>query len=345
MNKSTNKNINKNIEISLIKLTIIVLIILIITSCFIMFFSTDISQHVDIFYKNITGQINIDDEIKENEILLGVTDVKGEGVTISILDGNDLIHQEDLIILIDELKNAGSQAISVNGQRITNSTYLYCDGSVILIDGEKIGNPFEIKAIGNKETIYGAVTRNKGYISILEKDGIETNIEKSDDIEIYKTNNKELLNYAEGKTKVGKLKISNQLIGKADMSGRGIQIIIEENKAKLTALSFLQLINDLNSAGAKAISINGQRITNMTDIMDISNTYVLVNSIPISAPFVVEAIGNQDKMEEALYYSNSQYKKIKSKGNEITIYEIRNLKIDKYVQKKDKNKMKIDYIK
>jgi len=335
----------KNNGISLIKLLIIIIIIIISVSFIALCFGTDMSQTMDIFYKTISRQIDLEEEIAENETLLSITDVKGEGIIINILDGNDLIHQEDLIILIDELKNSGSQAISINEQRITNSSYLYCDGAVILIDGEKIGNPFTIKAIGDKETLYGALTRNKGYISVLEKDGLEITIDKSDNVEITKTNNQELLNYAENKTKIGKLKVSNQLVGKAAVKGRGIEIIIHETKAKLTALSFLQFVNDLWSGGATAISINGQRITNMTDIMDISNTYVLVNSIPISAPYVIHAIGDVDKMEEALYYNNSHYNKIKDKENEIKLYKIFNLTIDKYVQKKDKDKMTIDYLK
>lgn len=300
---------------------------------------------MSIFNQMITGQINIDEEIAKNEILLGITDVKGEGIVINILDGQDLIHQEDLIIMIDELKNSGAQAISINDQRITNSTYLYCDGAVILIDGEKIGNPFTIKAIGDSETIYGAITRNKGYISVLEKDKLEVNIEKSDNVEIVKTKNKTLLNYGENKNAIEKLKISNQLIGKADMRNSGIEVEIKETKAKLSALSFLQMINDLNSGGAKAISINGQRVTSMTDIMDISNTYVLINSIPISGPYIIEAIGDKEKLEEALYYSNSQYNKIRAKGNEVQIYEVPYLTVNQYVQKKDKNKMTIDYLK
>ena len=107
----------------------------------------------------------------------------------------------------------------------------------------------------------------------------------------------------------------------------------------------MQIINDLNSAGAKAISINGQRITNMTDVMDISSKYVLVNSIPISAPYKIKAVGNQEKIIEILNYSNSQINKILSKGNEVEIYNCSNLKIDKYTQKKDKNKMLIEYLK
>lgn len=336
------KNIN---GITLIKLLLIILVIIILFSFITIYFSTDISQNVDIFYKTITHQIDLSAEIEENEILLGITDVKGEGLIINILDGKDMIHQEDLLIMIDELKNAGSQAISINNQRITNSTYLYCDGSVILLDGEKIGNPFTIKAIGDKETLYGAITRNKGYITVLQKDEIEINIEKSDNIEISKTNNKNLLEYANGKTDIGKLRLSNQLVGKSDMKGKGLEIIIHENKSRLSAVSFLQFINDLNSGGAKAISINGNRVVNATDIMDISSTYVLLNSIPIKAPFFIEVIGNPEDLETALYYANSQYNKIKDRGNQIEIYEYSNLKVDQYIQKKDKDKMNIDYIK
>lgn len=333
-----------NKGITLVKLLLIILIMIALCSLISMFFLTDISQSIDIFYKNITHQINLSSEIKDNETLLGITDVKGEGLIIKILDGKDMIHQEDLIIMIDELKNAGSQAISINEQRITNSTYLYCDGSVILLDGEKIGNPFIIKAIGNKETLYGAITRNKGYVSILKKDKIEINIEKSDDIKICKTKNNRLINYANGKNRVEQLKRSNQLVGKSDIKGKGIEIVINENKSKLSALVFLQIINDLNCGGAKAISINGNRVVNATDIMDISNTYILLNSIPIEGPFIIKAIGEPEDLKTALYSENSQYNKIKSTGNEIGIYEHLNLNVEKYIQKRDKNKMDTAYL-
>ena len=332
-------------EVKLGTLLIIIGVIFLITTFIIIIGSTDISQNFDIFYKVVTHQIDLSKEIEENEKLLGITDVNGEGLIIDILDGKDLIHQEDMLIMIDELKNAGSQAISINEQRVTNSTYLYCDGSVILMDGEKIGNPFVIKAIGDKETLYGAITRNKGYINVLQKDEIEINIEKSDNVQISKTNNKDLLNYASGKTKIGRLKRLNQLNGKSDMRGKGIEIIIHENSAKLTAISFLQIINDLNSGGAKAISINDNRVVNATDAMDISNTYVLLNSIPIKAPYSIKAIGNIEELETALFYPNSQYSKIKSKGNDIKIYEYSNIEVEQYNNKRDKDKMKIDYLK
>ena len=123
-----------------------------------------------------------------------------------------------------------------------------------------------------------------------------------------------------------------------------MKIEIQENNAKLTALSFLQIINDLNSADVEAISINGQRITTLTDIVDISSTYVLINSISINAPYVIEVVGNQDKIEEILNYNNSYITKIKNKGNIVNINRINYIKIEKYIQKKDQNKMLVNYL-
>lgn len=124
-----------------------------------------------------------------------------------------------------------------------------------------------------------------------------------------------------------------------------MEILIEENKTKLTALSFLQIVNDLNSAGAKAIAINGQRVVNMTDMMDISEKYVLINSVPVEGPYVVDVIGNQNEIIKTLEYNNSYISKIKEKGNSIEINKILNLKIEKYQTKRDQNKMLVDYLK
>ena len=124
----------KNIKINRLQLFLIILMIILLEIFIIVKFSNDINQNFKILYETIFKKNNLDEEILNNEILMGITDVTGEGIIIKILDGKDLIHQEDLIILLDELKNAGSQAISVNDIRITNQSYLYCDGSVILID-------------------------------------------------------------------------------------------------------------------------------------------------------------------------------------------------------------------
>ena len=127
-------------------------------------------------------------EIKKNNLLLGLTDVSGKGIVIELADGKSniqildasslLIHDGNLRDIVNELANAGAEAIEINGQRIVNSTYIVCAGNVILVNGEKISSPCIIKAIGNQESLYGAVERagrnltkyeNEQFISTSKK--------------------------------------------------------------------------------------------------------------------------------------------------------------------------------
>ena len=88
---------------------------------------------------------------------------------------------------MNELKNAGAEAIEINGQRIVQTTAIVCDGNVVRINGEKLGSPFVIKAIGLPERLYN-VNRVGGYLEMLEDDGVSTEIKKSNDITISKYN-------------------------------------------------------------------------------------------------------------------------------------------------------------
>ena len=106
-------------------------------------------------------------ELKENNMLLGNTDVTGEGVEVFLEDATttdnnlnaslQIIHFDDLQWVINELRNAGAEAIEVNGQRIINTTAITCEGNIIKVNGEKIGSPFTIKAIGSQNLLYGAL--------------------------------------------------------------------------------------------------------------------------------------------------------------------------------------------
>ncbi len=289
---------------------------------------------------------NIEEQISSKEVLLGTTDVHGEGIIININDGNDLIHQEDIVILLDELKNAGAEAISVNEQRIVSNTYVYCDGSVILIDGVKIGNPFVIKAIGDSQTIYGAITRNKGYVATLTKDGIQVDVQKSENVEISKTNKTIMQDVVYERNSVKKLKKIDKLIGNLSVSGSGVEITIDTSKTSdITAITLLQLINDLNSAGAEAISINDNRIVNMTDLMDINKEYILVDSNCVSSPYVIKAIGNISKLRETMNLENSTISKLRRNGKNIEEKYKTYLKIDEYTVSRGQNKLLQKYIK
>ena len=140
------------------------------------------------------------EELKKDNAILGLNDVTGEGVVITLKDNqtasvssvtagddisNYLVHEIDLLKIVNELKNAGAIAISINDQRIISTTAISCEGNVININGEKVGVPFTIKAIGLPESL-DALSRPGGYLEILKRYGIEAELKKSNDITIPK---------------------------------------------------------------------------------------------------------------------------------------------------------------
>lgn len=135
------------------------------------------------------------EELKNINAYLGLADVEGEGIIITVKDNvttsrigtsEDVVHDADLRELVNELKNAGAEAISVNDQRITPYTAINCIGTVVQVNDERIGVPFVIKAIGNQERLWGALTRPGGYVEILESDGINIEIRKMNNVQIGK---------------------------------------------------------------------------------------------------------------------------------------------------------------
>lgn len=150
--------------------------------------------------QNDTIAVAKEEELKRNNTLLGLTNVKGEGIIIEMEDGKrddsssimenpngKLIHYEDLLSLVNELKNAGAEAIEINEQRIVNTSSITCEGTVIKINGEKIGSPFTIKAIGSQALLYGQIIRIGSYLEAMADDGIIINsVKKENNITIKK---------------------------------------------------------------------------------------------------------------------------------------------------------------
>lgn len=140
----------------------------------------------------------IEQELKAINSLLGLTDLTGEGIVITVADNDnasikdedlssELVHNTDIIEIVNELKNAQAEAISINGQRVLSTTAINCVGAVITVNGEKLNSPFVISAIGNQERLNG-ITRPGSYIEIMQEDGILIKVEKSTEVKIPKYN-------------------------------------------------------------------------------------------------------------------------------------------------------------
>jgi uncharacterized protein YlxW (UPF0749 family) len=133
-------------------------------------------------------------ELSESEIILGETALEGQGVKITLNDAKPqdiensfdyqlrLVHNTDIIQVLNDLRNAGAEAISINGQRIVDSSEVYCSGPFLRVNGVKIAAEFNIYAIGNKDVLYNYMMANDNYLKTLMIRKIRVKIEQSDKV-------------------------------------------------------------------------------------------------------------------------------------------------------------------
>lgn len=134
-----------------------------------------IQEYNKIIQNNQQSSELLDAELNEFNMLVGKTNVAGEGTIIKLIDTYEMSYSaSNLIYLINELKYAGAEAISINNQRIINTTDIVTIGEqYILVNGERISSPYEIRAIGNQQKFDEILNfpndgfiqdyRNKGY--------------------------------------------------------------------------------------------------------------------------------------------------------------------------------------
>ena len=149
----------------------------------------------------------LEEDIEYMKMYCGLTDVRGKGIMVKISDnmrntgGNiklDIVHDIDIAAIINELRNAGAEAISINGKRIINSTEIVCVGPLIKINGEGVAAPFVISAIGNQDLLSASINAPNTYAYKIEEEyGIDIDTRRSEDISIPKHPNIIKINYLE----------------------------------------------------------------------------------------------------------------------------------------------------
>lgn len=145
---------------------------------------------------NNTLIASMKDQIQALSAMSGVTDLKGEGIVITLNDGtktsdasvrsDTLVHDSDLLTVVNELKAAGAEAISINGQRIIATSAIRCVGPVIQVNYQKVAAPFEIKAIGNAQYLESAMTIKNGVVDLLKEYGVSVTVSRQNNVEIPK---------------------------------------------------------------------------------------------------------------------------------------------------------------
>jgi uncharacterized protein YlxW (UPF0749 family) len=122
----------------------------------------------------------LNEELQKTKLLAGLTEVRGPGIVMVLQDSkkgppsnrqfekpNYIIHDYTLQQAINELNASGAEAISINGQRIISRTPVRCVGPTAIVNDVRTASPFEIRAIGNPDTLWGGLNLPDGYIDTM----------------------------------------------------------------------------------------------------------------------------------------------------------------------------------
>ncbi|MGE5632996.1 MAG: DUF881 domain-containing protein [Caulobacteraceae bacterium] len=125
--------------------------------------------------------------------------------------------------------------------------------------------------------------------------------------------------------------------GLEDVEGPGITVLVDDlkfgEKVNYPLISYsmlLELVNELNAAGAEAISINGQRFISTTEIRQTGGIHININTVSYAPPFEFKAIGDPKTLEAALRLREGIVDKFEASGVAVTITQEQLVKIPKY---------------
>jgi uncharacterized protein YlxW (UPF0749 family) len=147
-----------------------------------------------LFLDNI---IKINSQIEQIKFYNGFTDVRGPGIMLRVSDSTSddpnldimerIVHDVDIVVLLNDLKAAGAEAIEINGKRIINLSEVVCAGPLIRVNAEVIPAPFVIIAIGDMDELYDAVTEENTYAYQLKNTyGMEVVVARSYNLTVRK---------------------------------------------------------------------------------------------------------------------------------------------------------------
>lgn len=125
----------------------------------------------------------------------GVVALEGPGIIVTIDDSKRqtkpgenpnlyLIHDDDILKVINELFAAGAEAISINEQRLIASSEIRCAGPTLSVNNTRYSPPYEIRAIGDPQTLENSLKMRGGVAETLQFWGIQVTIKRQEVVAI-----------------------------------------------------------------------------------------------------------------------------------------------------------------
>ncbi|WP_022867806.1 DUF881 domain-containing protein [Schaalia vaccimaxillae] len=124
---------------------------------------------------------------QQARISAGQAAVTGPGVVMNVVDNQASLTSTQFVMTLGELRNAGAEAIELNGHRLTVRSSFVSDESGIEVDGHKITSPYQWRVIGASGTISTALEIQAGSAAQMRAKGATVSISEEDSVLIEST--------------------------------------------------------------------------------------------------------------------------------------------------------------
>lgn len=116
-------------------------------------------------------------------VLAGTQPVEGPGIVITVRSAGD-VRAQTMVHMLEELRNAGAEAMEVSGQRLVTSSAFVDTEDGVLADGEPLPEEMEWRAIGDAQTMAVALNIPGGALAGFRNVGAVVEVEQRDLVQI-----------------------------------------------------------------------------------------------------------------------------------------------------------------
>lgn len=124
---------------------------------------------------------DLNTQLQQARIAAGLIPLTGSGIVIQLDDSKEpvppggsqadyLVGSRDIRVVVEELWNAGAEAISVNGERLTTSTAIIDVGSSVLVNSAYLTPPYQVSALGAPD-LYQKLSASPAFVDFVRARG------------------------------------------------------------------------------------------------------------------------------------------------------------------------------
>jgi len=135
--------------------------------------------------RDLVAQQSAARQLDDLEILAGTVAAHGPGIVVKVDDPGHKFSFDLLVDLVQELRDAGAEALAVGDRRVGAATWFGAARGGLTVDGHEVVEPYRIVAIGDPATLEGGLRIPGGAVDALTAlDRVDVAISRQNDVSV-----------------------------------------------------------------------------------------------------------------------------------------------------------------